>query len=211
MQKSKKLLRFVIATFLVIMSTVLVVSTLAISASDSLSSSVLRLHIIANSDSAEDQSLKLKVRDEIIAASNDIFAGNKSYSEVIDEIPFYLSLFEEIATQTVQNEGFLYDVSVEYTTCYFPTKDYGEFSFPAGFYDAIRVKIGENRGQNWWCVVFPPMCYTSNLSLDNLNKIAQNGGLSDKNIELIENNYTFKFKSVEWFNNVLNFLKNIGK
>jgi len=193
MQKSKKLLRFVIATFLVIMSTVLVVSTLAISASDSLSSSVLRLHIIANSDSAEDQSLKLVVRDRVTGYTTALLSDCESISEAKKIISEHKTEILDIARRAVRENGYSYDVTLETGFEMYPRRTYGNYTFPAGEYYSLRLKIGKAQGKNWWCVLFPPMClgsavteeYDSPESLEDI-------GFTDSEINLISDEGSIK-------------------
>ncbi len=116
-----------------------------------LSRDIVRLHIIANSDRPEDQALKLKVRDAVLAAS--------SPSATKEDVSSLVEQYEAIARDELQKNGCNYQVHAEYGKYYFPTKEYGSLTYPAGEYDAVRIVIGEGKGQNWWCVLFPPLCY----------------------------------------------------
>lgn len=122
------------------------------SVSSNLSSNMVRLHVIANSDSEEDQSLKLKVRDAILAHSRSNFTKK-------DEVKGELEIYKKIAQEVIAENGYDYPVEVEYGNFKFPTKEYNNIRLPAGNYDAVRVKIGSAKGQNWWCVMFPPLCF----------------------------------------------------
>lgn len=119
---------------------------------------VLRLHVIANSDTDTDQSLKLKVRDSILSESEEIFTDTDSLIAAENEIVKTLPKIEECAENTVIDEGFSYDVTVRFEPSYFPTRTYENVTLPAGFYKSLKVIIGEGEGKNWWCVLFPPMC-----------------------------------------------------
>lgn len=120
--------------------------------------SVLRLHVIANSDSDEDQSLKLKVRDAVLEAGEDIFSDCVSREDAIAAVEENIDLIESVALNTINEEGYPYSVSVEIGEEDYPTKSYGSLCFPSGEYLSLRIVIGEGAGENWWCVLFPPMC-----------------------------------------------------
>ncbi len=120
---------------------------------------VLRFHVIANSDSDEDQALKLKVKEALVLELApqldnlaDIDAVRAAVKEQLDNI-------EKSAARIVRENGFSYPVSVSLEQCYFPLKIYGGYSFPPGNYEALRVRIGAAEGKNWWCVMFPPLCF----------------------------------------------------
>ena len=124
-------------------------------------SSVFRLHVIANSDSIEDQTLKYKVRDSLIEYMNNICSNAKSKEDAINISKSHIQEFKEIAKNTVEENGYDYNVSVEIGNFNFPKKNYGDISLPEGNYDSLKVKIGEAEGQNWWCVMFPPLCFVN--------------------------------------------------
>ena len=175
--------------------------------SNDLSSSLFRLHVIAASYSEEDQQLKYKVRDKLIEYMNLLTSNLSSKDEVIAIAKNNIDNFEEIARNVIKENGFNYDVNVEIGNFNFPTKTYGDIKLPAGFYDALRIKIGDAKGQNWWCVMFPPLCFvdvTSGVVPDD-SKENLKENLSDEDYSLIsqDNDTTeFKFKLVELFNNL---------
>lgn len=179
--------------------------------SENLSDSVLRLHVIANSDSKEDQDLKYKVRDNVINYMNSISKNINSKEEALNLAKENKEIFENIAKQTILDNGFNYDVNIEFGNFYFPTKSYGDISFPAGDYDAIRIKIGKAEGQNWWCVMFPPLCFVDVSSGivpdDSKDTIKEN--LSNEEYSILTNGNSdsssdniikFKFKLIELLN-----------
>ena len=173
--------------------------------SDNLYNSIFRLHVIANSDSEEDQNLKYIVRDNLINYMNDNCKNLSSKDEVIKYAQSHLDQIKQIAENTVKESGFNYPVQVEIGTFEFPTKQYGDISFPAGFYDALRVKIGESSGRNWWCVMFPPLCFvdtTTGIVPDSSKEELQEN-LSDENYMIVSesdnSSVAFKFKIVELF------------
>jgi len=144
--------------------------------SDNISSNVFRLHIIANSDSDEDQNLKYIVRDAVIDFVNSSTKGATCKEELIEMLD--LDEIRNIAQNTVWEQGYSYPVTVELGHFDFPTKVYGDVSLPAGFYDALRVKIGNSSGQNWWCVMFPPLCFVD----------VSSGVVPDSSKEILEEN-----------------------
>lgn len=120
---------------------------------------LIRFHVIANSDSPKDQALKLKVRDKIIESMNQKFEQSTSLEESREIIKNNLEEIEFYARQEIERQQSSYDVSVDFGNHNFPTKTYGSFTLPAGEYEAVRVVIGEGKGKNWWCVMFPPLCF----------------------------------------------------
>ena len=126
--------------------------------SANISSSVFRLHVIANSDSAEDQNLKYLVRDALIDYMNSVSKNSNSKDEAISIAYQHKSDFYKIAKKVINDNGYDYNVNISIGNFAFPTKNYGDISLPAGYYDALKVEIGNASGQNWWCVMFPPLC-----------------------------------------------------
>lgn len=120
---------------------------------------LVRLHVVANSDSPEDQALKRKVRDEVIKQISPKFEGLKDVTEVKSVIAANLSVIEGIAQEVVQQENKSYGVKAVLGNFDFPTKVYGNLTLPAGNYQALKVMLGKGEGQNWWCVMFPPLCF----------------------------------------------------
>lgn len=120
---------------------------------------VVRFHVLANSDSEFDQDLKIKVKDGILAK----YAVGLNSSGSIEETKAYikenLDGIEETAKEIIVDSGYSYAVTVSLSNDKFPTKQYGDVLLPAGYYDALRIEIGEAEGKNWWCVMFPPLCF----------------------------------------------------
>ncbi len=166
--------------------------------SSDLSKNVLRLHVIANSDSKEDQNLKYIVRDNIIEYMNSICSNVKSKDEALKLLSDNLHNFENIVNQTILDNGFSYNSSCELGTFNFPTKTYADISFPAGHYDALEIKLGSSQGQNWWCVLYPSLCFIdkSSATLSEESKEKLQYSLSNEEYKLIsnKNNVTLKFK-----------------
>lgn len=175
--------------------------------SQDISNSVFRLHVIANSDSKENQDLKYIVRDNVLAYMNDLCKDATSKDEAILIANEHLDEFKQVAMDTIKDNGFNYDVTVEIGNFSFPTKTYGDISLPSGYYDALRIKIGSANGQNWWCVMFPPLCFvdvSSGIVPDESKEELKND-LSDEEFSLISNEQdskiSFKFKLIEFFQN----------
>jgi stage II sporulation protein R len=119
----------------------------------------IRLRIIANSDSAQDQWLKREVRDALIDKMNSWADQIKTYDEAQEFVAARLPELQQVVNQTIRDRGFAYAAVVDFGQVPFPTKMYGSYVYPAGEYQALRVSIGEAKGQNWWCVLFPPLCF----------------------------------------------------
>jgi stage II sporulation protein R len=121
---------------------------------------ILRFHVLANSNSTQDQNLKLKVRTMLLNSIYEDLGENASLEDTKTFIRSHESTLEKKAENYMKNLGFNYSAHMELTDCYFPTKTYGDMVFPCGTYEAVRVKIGEGKGHNWWCVLYPPLCFT---------------------------------------------------
>jgi len=173
--------------------------------SDNLYNSIFRLHVIANSDSEGDQTLKYIVRDGLIDYMNNNCNNLFNKDEVVMYAKNNISNLQKVAEDIIQEQGYNYPVTVEIGNFEFPTKKYGDITFPAGFYDALRVKIGESSGKNWWCVMFPPLCFvetTTGIIPDSSKELLQNS-LSDESFIIVSesnsSNVAIKFKIVEFF------------
>ena len=164
-----------------------------------LADKVVRLHVLANLDSGEDQALKLQVRDAVLSAADGLIAPGGSLEEAEAAIVEALPALAAAGAQVVGQEGYSYPVtaSLEHNV-WFPTKTYTDFALPAGEYTALRVVIGEGGGQTWWCVVFPPLCLGS--VTETAAETALEGGLDSGEVALItgeSEGYVVKFKAME--------------
>lgn len=205
--KNPKVKMVIILSFLIFAYTSICAFSYAKTISEELSNSVFRLHVIANSNSTEDQNLKYIVRDNLISYMNNICGNCSNKEEAIQIVKNHISEFQKIAEDTIKENGFNYSVNIEIGNFEFPTKTYGDISFPAGYYDALKVKIGEAEGQNWWCVMFPPLCFidvTSGVVPDESKEDLQEN-MSEEDYALISDSETpeikFKFKLLEFFTN----------
>lgn len=199
--------RFCLIIILLFIYTIICAFSYVNAVSTDIQNSVFRLHVIANSDSKEDQALKYIVRDKVIEFINTISKNTNSKEEVIDFAKNNINDIKDIAQQTVYENGYDYKVNISIGNFAFPTKTYGDISFPAGFYDALKIEIGEAKGQNWWCVMFPPLCFvdvTSGVVPDESKETIKEN-LSEEEYKLLSentNDISFKFKIVEMFQNI---------
>lgn len=182
----------------VIISMVLSYTVPFIEASESISDEVFRLHILANSNSEADQQLKLKVRDEILIAGEGLFKGCNSVDEAIKVCSENLDFFEQAAQKCIAENGAAYTVRATVDKEYFNTREYEKITLPSGIYNALKIEIGEAKGKNWWCVMFPAICLPS-VSEDEINEV-----LSEEEIKLINSNnkYEIRFKIVEIYEKI---------
>lgn len=156
---------------------------------------VFRLHVIANSDSDEDQALKLRVRNAVLEASADIFSGAVSAADAKRLSEENLQLFEAAAAAEIAASGYDYPVRCEVGTVHFDIRVYGSAELPEGDYSALRVIIGEGEGRNWWCVMFPALCLPAVTNTDEvLSLAAENGVISTEELELIQDPENYEVK-----------------
>ena len=174
-------------------------------ASSEISDAVFRLHVIANSDSDEDQNLKYKVRDSLLEYMNSLTSSCTSKEEVVNIAKEHSEEFKQIALKTIDENGYAYDVNIEIGNFEFPTKNYGDIFLPSGHYDALKVEIGEAKGRNWWCVMFPPLCFIDISSgiVPEESKEYLKSNMSEEEYALISETddigLQFKFKLLEFF------------
>ncbi len=205
--KTKFINKLLIVIFLLLTYIAVCSFTYVCEVSNNISKSVFRLHVIANSDSDEDQNLKLIVRDNLINYMNSLTTDISTKDEAIKLAKEHKQDFYNIAKNTIEENGYNYDVNIEIGNSYFPTKYYGDITLPSGYYDSLKVEIGEAKGQNWWCVMFPPLCFvdmsTGIVPEESKENIKKN--LPEEEYALISetnnSSLNFKFKLIELFNN----------
>ena len=164
---------------------------------DNLQEKMIRLHVIANSDSDADQNLKLYVRDAVLCRAEDILRQSADMTEARARLRDSLPAIGDAAAQELAAQGSGYSVSVSLEDTEFPCKTYDGFALPAGEYLALRVVIGAGEGRNWWCVVYPPLCTTAACELED---VALEGGMTADDLSLMtgENaGYVLRFRSLE--------------
>ncbi len=156
----------------------LIVFGFGVSVNSALSRGIVRLHIVANSDSDRDRLLKLYVRDEILEKTRADFTKKA-------DVEKNLAAYKEIAEATLRRYGCDDSVRVEYGSFSFPTKHYSSLSLPAGNYDAVRIILGNGEGKNWWCVLFPPLCFVDGTTDAAATKEKMREILSESDYELV--------------------------
>ena len=192
-------LKFFEIALLIGLAVFLTSGALALRTQDELADKVVRLHVLANSDSEEDQALRRRVRDAVLEPATAILEQSADRREAESRLRGQLLELERIAAKEIAAEGYDYPVTVNLENTDFPTKEYDGFTLPAGEYLALRVIIGEGKGQNWWCVVFPPLCTAASADVP---ASALAAGFSEEEVGLITEEdqcYVLKFKAVEWW------------
>ncbi len=170
----------------------------ALQRQQSLADDVIRLHVIAASDAAPDQQLKLRVRDAVLEQTEAWLDGTESREEAERILRAHLPELRTVAATAVDAAGGSYGVTATLSRETYPTRDYGTFALPGGDYLSLRVILGEGEGRNWWCVVFPPLCTAA--ATDSLTEEAAAAGLSEEDLALItqaDGGYVIQFKSIE--------------
>lgn len=175
-----------------------------VSKCENINNKILRLHILANSNSRDDQLLKLKVRDSILNFSEDLLMCAKNKEEAKQIVMKNFELLKSVAENEIKKHGYSYPVKVELKKAYFPTKQYDNVTLPAGNYEALRILIGDAKGQNWWCVMFPALCLGAAAAGAKIEDV-----LDTKETIIVKNisKYDFKFKFVECFYGLKSWLK----
>ena len=170
---------------------------------ETLTQDVLRLHILANSDTNEDQELKLLVRDEITKDCKELFSKAQSLEEAKEITLENLEALNKIATTVIKEQGKDYTVSVQLCEEYFNTRYYGSVTMPAGKYTALQIKIGKAKGENWWCVLYPSLCVGTSTDYESFEE-----NLTPQECSVVSsgNKYQFKFKIVETVTSFFKFL-----
>lgn len=172
-----------------------------------LADQVIRLHVIANSDTPEDQALKLKVRDRVLEEASLLFQTGDTIAQTAERIETNLERLSAAGREVVEAEGYSYPVTASLEEDWFPTKKYSDFSLPAGSYTALRVVIGDGAGQNWWCVLFPPLCLGS---VTEVAETAMAAGFTEEEVKLITGDseeYVLKFRILELWGELQNWLE----
>lgn len=165
---------------------------------------VLRLHVIANSDSAEDQSLKLLVRDAILIKAQELLSDVSSKEKAEKIISQNADELRLTAENTIRQNGYTYPVEIKLGEESYPTKNYESCAFPAGEYTSLQIKIGDAAGENWWCVLYPPLCLSAATDQDTFAEV----GITDGQYQIIteskNSKYKIRFKILESFSEALN-------
>lgn len=170
-----------------------------IDTSEKISENVLRLHILANSDSTYDQNVKLQLKNYIVEATSNIFNGETAAENTVIATK-NTDYIQNLCNNYLDKNGINYDSTVKVVNEFFETRVYDDFTLPAGNYDSIRIELGQGSGHNWWCIVFPSVCLSAcTTSMDDY--------LSDEEMDLITGGYTPKFKVIEIYEKLKNEIK----
>ena len=193
--------RFYVA-IVILLVLMMAVSFLPVHGEREIYDTVVRLHVLANSDTEEDQALKLIVRDTVLAAATPYLEGCATQAEAVEALTAHLSDLETAAAETITAEGYDYPVTVLLGTEDYPTRTYEACAFPAGTYVSLRVLIGEGEGQNWWCCLFPPLCLgTSSVSQKQAEDAFVDAGMTPSQYKIITESekpvYKVRFKLLE--------------
>lgn len=167
-----------------------------IGTSENISGKVFRLHILANSDSTYDQNLKLGVKNYILENTVDLFTGN-TLEENIKIAKSNTDQITDLAREYLSSQNCDYDVEVNVIKEYFKTRVYDDFTLPAGVYNSLKITIGEGKGHNWWCIIFPSVCLSA--CSESMNEY-----LTDEEMELVNSGYSPKFKIIEIYEEIKN-------
>ena len=159
---------------------------------------VLRLHIVANSDSLEDQNLKLKIRDRILETSDTLFETDSNLDKAIETTKENLLIYEKTANEVIKQYGFTYTATAKIGKAFFDTRVYDHFTLPSGYYDSLIIELGDAKGKNWWCVIFPSIC----LPTDKNATLSDSVGKKGTKIAENSNNYIIRFKAVEIYEKI---------
>ena len=192
------------AALLMAFAVVLTIGMWASVTQRSLADEVLRLHVVANSDSDADQAVKLQVRDAILTAATPYLDGVNGQEQAEQALEPHLSELAQAGAAVLGEAGMDYPITVTITDQWFPTKEYTDFALPAGTYRSLQVVLGQGQGHNWWCVVFPPLCVSS-VSEESVATSAS-GVLSEDQISLIsgqDGEYVLRFKVLEWWDSLV--------
>lgn len=194
MLKKSRIFISLFAVLLIVVS----ISKPIIDRSESISTKVFRLHILANSDSDFDQELKLSVKDAILENSAKLFQSSSTLSQAIESAQSNIDTFRNIAKSVIEENGYTYNVDVTIDKEYFDTRYYDSFIMPAGMYNTLKIVIGEGKGHNWWCVMYPSVCISG--CIDDFDKV-----LSAQEKELLTSNkFIPKFKIIELYESIKN-------
>ena len=165
---------------------------------ENLYDSVIRIHVLANSDSKEDQARKLAVRDAILKYTRNRLSLGENREEAKAVLEKNLDQLEQVAKKTLEENGSLHEVKIVLGEEYYPTREYETLSLPAGTYLSLQVQIGDAQGKNWWCVLFPPLCLSSSIEAE---EALAGAGMTEENVAMITEDkpvYRIRFKLLEF-------------
>ena len=196
--QKKQIICAILAFFMAVCASGIFAEAKSVRVQKRMADEVFRFHVLANSDSERDQALKMKVKEDVISYMRKQLPESESAEMTKTWAASHLTEIEMVAEETLRREGCQDSVIAEVTNCYFPDKTYGDITFPKGDYNALRIEIGEAKGQNWWCVLYPNLCF-----VDAIHAVVPEEGKKDLKKVLDEEEYemvtaTSKFK-IRWF------------
>lgn len=168
-----------------------------------IASNIIRFHVRANSDTDTDQQLKIKVKNEVVSYIKPFLENSPSIDTSREILSQHIEDIKDTALDTIHKEGFNYNVNVYFEQSYFPMKTYADVTFPSGEYEAFRIDIGEANGKNWWCVLYPPLCFVDSVygELPESSKEELKNVLTDDEYNAITDvQYKYKFKYLKFLN-----------
>lgn len=172
---------------------------------NTLAKKIIRFHVIADNDTDEAQQLKIIVKNETLKYMKTLLTGTQDLSTTRNIIENNLDNIKNFVTDVVEREGYEYNVSAEFENCYFPIKEYGSLIFPAGYYDALKIKLGKAEGRNWWCVMYPNLCFVEGsyaIVNDEVKETLEGMLTPDEYHMLLKGNNTkISFKYLKFLNN----------
>ena len=206
--KSKKCRLLICIAIVIIVSLVIVKEEVktdidACRIQESIAQNIIRFHVRANSDRDSDQQLKLKVKNEVTALLQPMLTNSDSVEQSRNIIAQHMQDIKDTALDTIHNEGYSYDVNVYFEKSYFPMKSYADVTFPPGEYEAFRIDIGDAEGRNWWCVLYPPLCFVDAVygELPKESKEQLKNVLTDDEYNAITKvRYKYRFKYLTFLN-----------
>lgn len=203
--------KIIISLMIGLVLTTLLMTCVSAQQANEVKDSVLRLHVLANSDSEADQNLKLAVRDAILEQSAYLFEETGSKEQAIASAQGSIETLTAIAKEVIAKQGYDYDVKIEISSSFFPTKEYGDIRLPAGYYDALKVTIGAGNGKNWWCILYPPLCFGGSTEKSKANEKKMGDVLSSEDLEFVTTDSApeieVKFKIAELWGQLIHKIK----
>ncbi len=193
----------ILIIFCIVFSFIISLMCYAEKASKDLSNNIFRLHIIANSDNEYDQNIKLKVRDNVLEYLSKQQLAFNNIEETISYFNENINDLSNVVKNCLNENGYNLNYSINIDKSYFPTKQYDDISLPPGKYNCLKICLGDAVGKNWWCVLYPNLCSTD-LSVSNASKKQLQDSLTTESYEIISNNVSYKFKIVEFIQNIKN-------
>ncbi len=205
--KQKNKLRFKVTFSICVVLLMLLMPILPVRGEGEIYDNTLRLHVLANSDSESDQALKLLVRDAVVEKADGLAEGCYEFSEAYETYLKNLDTFKEAAEEVIKKEGYDYTVNVTLDKEYYPERQYEEVRLPAGRYTSLKVNIGESKGQNWWCVLFPPLCVEASKAEEEFVQT----GFTPNQIKVLTDSetpkYVIRFRLLEWAEEIFEYFR----